>query len=85
MAHCDGSSFVCVCWLERRGWVIRRVSLPPDTEPQKEKAAAAMMDRERLGAAPTEQRQSERQRGLDALALGEDPSVPSQTGAEATA
>lgn len=79
----DPRSGVCVGW--SGGWDIRRVSLPPDTEPHKEKAAAAMMDRERLGPAPAEQRQSERQRGLDAPALGEDPSVPSQTGAEATA
>lgn len=75
MAHCDGSSSGCV----REG--IRRVAPPPDTEPQKEKAAAAMMDRERLGAAPAGQRQW----GLDASAPGEDPSAPSQTGAEATA
>lgn len=80
MAHCDGSSSGCV----REGG-IRRVAPPPDTEPQKEKAAVAMMDRERFGAAPAGQRQSERQWGLDASAPVEDPSAPSQTGAEATA
>lgn len=70
---------VCVCVGWRGGGSdVRRLSLPPDTEPQKEKAAAAMMDRERLGVAPAQRRQSERQQGLDAPALCEDPSVPAK-------
>lgn len=65
-----GQLLAVVCVLARRDRGVRRVSLPSDTKPQKEKAAAPMMDRERLGVAPAQQRQSERQRGLDAPALG---------------